>query len=223
MILTDPPYGITACAWDIKPSLAHMWDHFNRIIKPHGAIIITATQPFATDVINGNRRYFRYDLIWGKNNPTGFLNAGRMPMRQHELVLIFYKKLPDYFPQTTPGKLRRQKAGTRLPSIYIENTSVASESSQRFPTSLLLFPKDSGIGKKHPTQKPQALFEWLIQSYTRPGSLVIDPYLGSGTTAAAAITTGRKYIGIEKDPVYYAMATERIEKQVQKKTEERAA
>ncbi len=166
LIVTDPPYGVTACDWDKRPDLAFMWEQFNRIIKPNGAIILTATQPFATDVINANRKYFRYDLVWVKNAAVGFLNANRMPLRQHELILVFYKKLPLYHPQKVLGKRYVHKAGKHNSAIYNQICKTATESSKRYPTSVLHFSRDTGPGKKHPTQKPKAMFEWIIRSYS---------------------------------------------------------
>jgi site-specific DNA-methyltransferase (adenine-specific) len=211
LILTDPPYGVTACSWDKRPDIDLMWREFNRIIKPNGAIIITATQPFATEVINANRKFFRYDLVWVKNAPVGFLNANRMPLRQHELLLVFYKKLPAYHPQKVPGKIYKHKAGTHSSAVYNQITTSASESAERYPTSVLHFSRDTGPGKKHPTQKPKALFEWVVKSYTEKGCLVFNPYMGSGTTAISAISTGRDFIGFETDLGYYSMAMGRIE------------
>jgi site-specific DNA-methyltransferase (adenine-specific) len=211
LILTDPPYGVTACPWDKKPDINQMWAEFNRIIKPNGAIVITATQPFATDVINANRKFFRYDLVWVKNTAVGFLNANRMPLRQHELILVFYKKLPQYHPQKVPGKRYVHKSSGRMSSVYNQVCVSSGESSERYPTSVLHFSKDTGPGKKHPTQKPKALFEWVIKSYSEKDCVVFDPYMGSGTTAVAAIATGRNYIGFEKEPEYYDLALHRIQ------------
>jgi len=215
LIVTDPPYGVTACAWDKRPDIKLMWEQFNRIIKPNGAVVLTATQPFATDVINANRRYFRYDLVWVKNNAVGFLNANRMPLRQHELILVFYKKLPLYHPQKVPGKRYVHKAGNHNTTIYNQICKTASESSERYPTSVLHFSRDTGPGKKHPTQKPKAMFEWIIKSYSEKDSVVFDPYMGSGTTAVSAISTGRRFIGFEKDPGFYTLAMARIQAEVE--------
>jgi len=213
LILTDPPYGVTACAWDKAPDLTKMWTEFNRVIKPTGAIVLTATQPFATDVINANRRRFRYDLVWVKNMAVGFLNAKRMPLRQHEHILVFYGKLPTYNPQMTPGKPYHRKAGKVYPStIYRAVSKVEGASDQRYPTSVLPFSRDSGRGLKHPTQKPLALFQWLIKTYSNVGETVLDPFMGSGTTAVAAHVEGRHFLGFETDLNYHRMALERLEK-----------
>lgn len=214
LILTDPPYGVTACSWDKRPNIIEMWNQFNRVIKPSGAVIITATQPFATDVINANRKFFRYDLVWVKNAPVGFLNANRMPLRQHEFILVFYKKLPNYFPQKVPGKKYSHKPGIQRSSVYNQICKTATESTERYPTSVLHFSRDAGPEKKHPTQKPKALFEWIIRSYSDENSIVFDPYIGSGTTAVAAIATNRKFIGFERELEFYNMALYRISKEI---------
>ncbi|OHD22781.1 MAG: hypothetical protein A2Y38_20145 [Spirochaetes bacterium GWB1_59_5] len=213
LILTDPPYGVTACAWDKRPDLEAMWREFNRIVPDRGAIVVTATQPFATDVINANRRFFRYDLVWAKSNPVGFLNARRMPLRQHELVLVFYRKLPVYNPQMVPGEIR--VSGARAPSdkpgVYARYKTLAHESHERYPTSLLPFDKDGAGEGRHPTQKPLSLFEYLVRTYSAPGALVFDPFMGSGTTALAARRTGRRYLGFELDEAYHRMAQQRLD------------
>jgi site-specific DNA-methyltransferase (adenine-specific) len=142
LILTDPPYGVTAGAWDKKPDLEKMWGLFNRIIAKNGAILIFATQPFATDVVNANRKYFRYDLIWEKNQPVGFLNSGKMPLRAHEIILVFYKNPPRYFPQKIPGEFyKRKNEANRVSSVYRRelNKKFTRTSSERHPTSILLF------------------------------------------------------------------------------------
>jgi len=215
LILTDPPYGVTDCAWDKRPDLAFMWSEFNRILKERGAAVVMATQPFATDLIAANRKHFRYDLIWAKSNPVGFLNAKRMPLRQHELVLVFYKKLPVYNPQMLPAahrvaRARSSKDGLARPGVYAAYKVIAHESHARHPTSLLPVDKDGAGEGRHPTQKPLSLFEYLVRSYSNPGALVFDPFMGSGTTAVAAKRTGRHFIGAELEAEYLAMARARL-------------
>lgn len=216
LILTDPPYGVTACAWDVAPDLDTMWGEFNRLINPCGAMIIFATQPFATAVINTNRKYFRYDLIWVKNISVGFLNANKMPLRQHEGILVFYKKLPTYNPQMTQGKFYQKRAdGACSPSVYRCRQKLGRASSQRYPKSVLNFSRDIGAGERHPTQKPLDLIRWLIRTYSNPGQLVLDPFLGSGTTAVAAKAEGRNFLGFETDSRYFELALSRIRQFVQ--------
>jgi site-specific DNA-methyltransferase (adenine-specific) len=218
LILTDPPYGVTDLAWDKRPDLPAMWQAFDRVLKPSGAAVMTATQPFATDLIQSNRKYFRYDLVWAKSNPVGFLNARRMPLRQHELVLVFYRRLPSYNPQMLPNssKVSRQlKASSNVlskPGVYAQHAILARESHGRYPTSLLPVAKDGAGAGRHPTQKPEPLFEYLIRTYSNLGDLILDPFMGSGTTAVAAKRAGRHFIGFEIEEAYYEMALERIEK-----------
>jgi len=215
LILTDPPYGVTDCAWDVKPDLAFMWREFHRILKLNGAAILTATQPFATDVINANRKNFRYDLVWMKSNPVGFLNANRMPLRQHELVLIFYRRLPTYHPQIVPreGAVRRMthaRTGRVSRGVYRTHEIKAGVTVGRYPTSLLSYAKEGAGPNRHPPQKPVSLFEYLIKSYSNPGDLVFDPFMGSGTTAVAAMRTGRHFFGFEREAEYLEMARRRM-------------
>lgn len=220
LILTDPPYGVTDCSWDKRPDLAFMWQEFNRVLKPNGAALVTATQPFATDLINSNRKYFRYDLVWVKSNPVGHLNSHRMPMRQHELVLVFYRRLPTYNPQMMPGAPRvarelKSKAGEPgivKSGVYRARKDIKYAHEGRYPTSILPFAKEGGKSR-HPTQKPVALFEYLVRQYTAPGDVVLDPFMGSGTTAVAASDSGRLYIGFETDESYLEIAQQRIRKQ----------
>ena len=218
LILTDPPYGVTDLAWDKRPNLDFMWKEFNRILKPAGAAVVTATQPFATDLIQANRKYFRYDLIWAKSNPVGFLNAKRMPLRQHELVLVFYRRLPAYNPQMLPSAAkvsRRLKADAKAlskPGVYAQHVQLSRESHRGYPTSLLPIEKDGAGSGRHPTQKPLSLFEYLVKTYSNPGELVFDPFMGSGTTAVAAMLSGRHYLGFEIEEAYHQMALDRIDK-----------
>lgn len=218
MILCDLPYGVTARnEWDVIIPYDKMWAQYNRITKPNSAIVLTATMPFASHLIASNPSMFRYDLIWSKNKVTGFLNANRMPLRQHELVLVFYKKLPIYNPQKTTGHKPvnyhvKHTDGTN----YGKTVSGWSGGGQtdRYPTSILEFDvvNNDSKDKKHPTQKPVSLFEYLILTYTNENMVVLDNCIGSGTTAIACLRTNRKYIGIESNDDYYASAIERIKK-----------
>jgi len=214
LILTDPPYGVTDCSWDVRPDLEFMWKEFNRVLKPNGAAVITATQPFATDLINANRKWFRYDLVWVKSNPVGFLNSHRMPMRQHELVLVFYRRLPAYNPQMTPSAPRvsraLKEAQDRSSGVYQKTKKLAYEHEGHYPTSILPFKKEGGGKSRHPTQKPAALFEYLVKMFSYSQEVVFDPFIGSGTSAIAAINAGRYYIGFESNQEYFDIAMQRI-------------
>jgi site-specific DNA-methyltransferase (adenine-specific) len=211
LILTDPPYGRTACRWDKAPDLKAMWAEFNRVIKPSGAVVVTATQPFATDVINANRRRFRYDLVWVKNNPVGFLNARRMPLRKHEHLLVFYGKLPTYHPQKVKGVLYQSRTQKVYPSTVYRaiKRTVSEPSDERYPTSVLAFSRDTAAW--HPTQKPLALFQWVIKTYSNAGETVLDPFMGSRTTAIAARLEGRRFLGFETDEICFAHGAERFQ------------
>lgn len=209
MVLADPPYGTTACKWDSIIPLEPMWEQLKRIIKPSGAILMTAAQPFTTTLIASNMKMFRYDLVWTKTQPTGFYNAGRMPLMAHENIIIFYDKQPAYNPQKTLGSPYRQKRGS---ASYVyqgkDLTETINESGDRHPLSWRTFKKDKS--KQHPTQKPVALMEYLIKTYTNEGETVLDFTMGSGTTGVAAGNLGRKFIGIEMDDHYFEVANGRI-------------
>ena len=215
LILTDPPYGVTDCSWDVRPDLGFMWKEFNRVLKPNGAAVITATQPFATDLINANRKWFRYDLVWVKSNPVGFLNSHKMPMRQHELVLVFYRRLPTYNPQMIASAPRVSRAlkevQNREGGVYRKTKKLSYDHEGHYPTSILPFKKDGAGKNRHPTQKPVELFEYLVKTYSKPGEIVLDPFMGSGTTAIASLHTDRAYIGFETDKKYLYLANARIQ------------
>jgi len=218
MILCDLPYGATKNAWDSVIDLDEMWNQYLRIIKDNGCIALTASQPFASLLVTSNLKYFRYDWIWKKNKSTGFLNAKKMPLRNHESILIFYKNLPTYNPQKTQGH--------SPVNSYCKNTSDGTNygktklgisgggQTDRYPLSIQEFSvvnNDNSHGNKsHPTQKPVELFEYLIRTYTNAGDIVLDNCCGSGTTGIAAINSGRNYILIEKNIEYFNMADNRL-------------
>lgn len=211
MILTDPPYGTTACKWDSIIPLEPMWEQLKRIIKPNGAIVMTAQQPFTTTLISSNMSMFRYTWIWDKGYSTGFVNANKMPMKGFEDVCVFYKRLPTYNPQglTEVNKLNKRKAaGETVNCNGLENS---------YETKFTGYPKGKIATKKektmHPTGKPLALMEYLIKTYTNEGETVLDFTMGSGTTGAASKNLGRNFIGIEMDDNYFEIAKERIERE----------
>ena len=210
MILCDLPYGTTKLAWDIRLPIEPLWKEYLRIARQNAAVCLTAQQPFATDLINTSRRFFRYELIWEKPCALGFLNAKKMPLRSHEQVLVFYKRLPTYNPQMTPGKPYKGKTAHTRCSIYGGQKGGPARSSDgdRYPRSVLRFAKERHSG--HPTEKPLHLFEWLVKTYTNEGGTVLDNCLGSGTTAITCETLGRRWIGIEKEPAYCEMAVKRL-------------
>lgn len=223
MILCDLPYGTTACKWDTVIPFEPLWEQYKRIVKPNAAIVLTASQPFTSQLVMSNPKWFRYEWIWEKCQGTGFANAKIQPLRNHENILIFYEKSPSYSPQkTASNKIDKSQKRTRPSSsdVYRVFTKmpVYVDDGTRYPTTIMKFYDkercdSSTIDKgRHPTQKPVALFEYLIKTYTSEGDLILDNCAGSGTTAIAAINTNRNYILIEKELEYIEVIKERIAK-----------
>lgn len=210
MILCDLPYGMTARnKWDTIIDFKLLWKQYERIIKSNGVIVLTAIQPFTSMLVLSNPTYFKYEWIWKKQQGTGFLNAKKQPLRNHESILVFYKNQPTYNPQFTKGKPYKCKSGTASLN-YREQISVITENNgYRYPLTVIDFDYDKN--KLHPTQKPVSLFEYLIKTYTNEGNLVLDNCAGSGTTAIACINTNRNYILIEKEQQYFDMINKRIQ------------
>ena len=218
MVMADVPYGITNCRWDTIIPFEPMWKEIERLIKPHGAIVMTACQPFTSMLTMSNLRMFRYDLVWDKKNCSGFLNSKKMPLRAHENVLVFYKHLPTYNPQKTFGN---KKTGIKKhPASNSENyrkfllkVPYANDGS-RFPTSVIggingvVNNSREKIG--HSTQKPIALMEYLIKTYTNEGDVVLDFAAGLFTTGVACINLNRNFIGIEKEKDFFELGARRI-------------
>lgn len=209
MILCDLPYGTTQNKWDSVLPLDTLWKEYWRLIKPNGAVVLTAAQPFTSALVMSQPQFFKYDLTWDKSQITGFLNAKKMPLRRHEDVLFFYKALPTYNPQFTEGKAYSITRKHSTENYGSQRENVTENEGRRYPTSILAIPqsRDNVI---HPTQKPVALFEYLIKTYTNPGEIVLDNTAGSGTTAVAARNTGRRWICIERDETYFAAANARL-------------
>ena len=216
MILNDPPYGTTACAWDSVLPLPEMWAAYWRLLKTNGPAVLTSGQPFTSALVMSQIDRFKYGLVWNKVLPRGHLNAKKQPLRVHEDVNVFYQAPPIYNPQKTDGHKRkiahtRYEKGGDGSQVYgkeIRNTHY--DSTERYPTSIITVSNADQSGKFHPTQKPVALFEYLIRTFTNPGELVLDPTAGSGTTAVAAIQAGRRWICIERDPEYFFKACARV-------------
>ncbi len=216
MVLSDLPYGVTQNTWDKVIPLDQLWNEYRRVTKPNSAIVLTATQQFAAKLINSNPKMFRYDLIWRKNKSTGFLNVNKMPLRQHESILVFYCHLPTYHPQKTQdhSPVHTFTKHTSDGSNY-GKTKIGLQGggqTDRYPTSVLDFPvvNNDSIDKIHPNQKPIELFEYLIRTFTNKGDVVLDNCLGSGTTAVSCINTGRHFIGIEQDAEFHKLANDRV-------------
>ena len=213
-IITDLPYGTTQCKWDTIIPFEPLWRQYNRIIKDNGAIVLFGTEPFSSHLRLSNLKNYKYDWIWDKVKGTGFLNAKRQPMRNHELISVFYKKQCTYNPQKTYGhKMKKSYRSKDLQTdVYGEmKNDYTYESTERYPRSIQVFSTDTQNSSLHPTQKPVALIEYLIKTYTNDGELVFDSCMGSGTTGVACVNTNRRFIGIELDNNYFEIAKERIE------------
>lgn len=212
MVLCDPPYGTTACKWDTIIPFEPMWAQYRRITKKNAAIVLTASQPFTTALIASNLKEFRYCWVWEKQQPTGFLDARRKPMKAHEDVCVFYAATATYNPQgliaVQVKNSRKNKAGNGVYGAVGADDYVQKEGN--FPRSVLKIDRVTH-GQVHPTQKPVPLMEYLIRTYTNEGDTVLDNCMGSGTTGVACVNTGRRFIGIELDPEYFEIARSRIE------------
>lgn len=219
MILCDLPYGTTALKWDAVIPFEPLWEQYERIIKDTGAIVLTASQPFASALVMSNPKLFKYEWVWVKNNSTGFQLAKVMPLKKHESILVFSKantyprskSIVNYYPQGLKELNKVNKRGRK--GDYLTDSGVKQneyiQKYTNYPVSVLEFAKDSKT--IHPTQKPVALFEYLIKTYTKENDVVLDNCIGSGTTAIAAINTNRNYIGFEIEKEYFDKANERIE------------
>ena len=219
LVLVDLPFGQTHCKWDNVIDLKEMWKHLKRICKDNCIYIFFTTTKYGIEIINSNKLWFRYDLVWEKHIAVGFLNARKMPLRAHEMIYIFsnlklekYSLRHTYNPQKTPGKPYKVKECTiRSDGVYgiIPKLDMENKTGDRHPRSVIKYHQNDK--KLHPTQKPLELCEWLFKSYSNEGDLVLDFCMGSGTTVKACINTKRNYIGIEKDKDIFNIAKERIE------------
>lgn len=211
MILCDLPYGTTRNKWDSIIPLESLWDQYKRVIKDNGAILLTAQTPFDKVLGVSNLKMLKYEWIWNKSSGTGHLNAKKMPMKNHENVLVFYKKLPTYNPQMTKGKPYTQKSGRASSNYNPQERVITINEGLRYPLTIQRFNNEKGL---HPTQKPVALFEYLIKTYTNEGETVLDNCMGSGTTGVACKNLNRNFIGMELDETYFEIAKNRIENPV---------
>lgn len=211
MILCDLPYGTTACAWDVIIPFDALWEQYERLIKPGGAVVLTASQPFTSALVMSKPEWFRYSWVWQKPQGTNPMQAARRPLKSHEDVLVFGAKEPAYFPQMEQGMPYSGYEARHGQTIGEAYNSLKSwhrpNAGTRHPKTVLRFSQERGL---HPTQKPVPLFEYLIRTYTQPGAVVLDNCAGSGTTGVAAIQCGRVPILIEKDPAYHAIAEKRV-------------
>jgi site-specific DNA-methyltransferase (adenine-specific) len=208
MVLCDLPYGTTQNKWDNVIPLAPLWEQYRRVLKSGGAVVLTAAQPFAAALVCSNLSEFKYEWIWEKDNGTGFLNAKKQPLRLHEQVLVFYSSQCVYRPQMEPGKPYVCKAGAKSKNYGAQVDVTTVNTGERYPKTVLRFARDKG--KVHPTQKPVALFEYLIRTYTNDGATVLDNCCGAGTTGVACQNTGRNFIQIDSDEKYCSIARSRL-------------
>jgi DNA modification methylase len=210
MILTDPPYGTTACKWDSIIPLEPMWEQLKRIIKPNGGIVLFGAEPFSSSLRISNIKQYKYDWVWVKDSGTGFLNSKKQPLRNNEQIAVFYKKQPTYVPQMRMGfkPYVRKQGKTKTDNYDSQTGAITVSDGSRYPLNTLEFKRDKN--KLHPTQKPVALMEYLIKTYTNEGETVLDFTMGSGTTGVAAKNLNRNFIGIELDQGYFEIAKERI-------------
>ena len=221
-VMCDPPYGTTACKWDSIIPLEPMWAHLNRVIKPNGAIVMTSSQPFTTTLIASNMKMFKYCWVWEKDKPSNFALANKQPMKYHEDIVVFSCGSPVYYKQVTTGHkaMNAQASYGRTTNGSVADMVVAKRyaggKTTRNPSSIQKFNtcKHNSIDKSglHPTQKPVALMEYLIKTYTNEGETVLDFAMGSGTTGVACGNLNRKFIGIELSEEYFEIAEKRIQK-----------
>lgn len=231
MVLCDLPYGMTAAEWDKPINLEELWRKYDRVCKEKCAIVLFSAQPFTTDLINSNRKNFRYEIIWEKTQKTGFYNANRMPLKGHENILVFYKKLPVYNPQKTNidrkdiGRVRTKKEDRCVLYGHVKEQDY-KEDGTRYPHDVVHFSNWNGAlfgetknATKHPTQKPTALLEYLIKTYSNEGDTILDNTMGSGSTGVACVRISRKFVGIEIRENYFKIAEDRISQEQNVKEE----
>lgn len=216
-IICDPPFGTTDSYFDIRLPLDDMWTQFNRVTKQNAAIVLFSQLPFAVDLINANRKMFRYEWVWHKSHACGFLNANKMPLRAHENILIFYRRLPTYNPQWHSGKAYScAHADEDGGGVYRKRKGAitVNDGEHYYPRDVIKFTPVAAISKTepryHPTQKPLALMEFLVRTYTNAGELVLDATMGSGSTGVAAVRCGRRFIGFEKEKKFFEICQQRL-------------
>lgn len=216
LILCDLPYGVTRNRWDRNIPLEPLWEEYKRIIKDNGAIVLFSQGMFTAQLLNSNPKMWRYNLVWDKVLPSGFLNANRRPLSSHEDICVFYKKLPTYNPQKIIGNKNHSKGKSKVNANnnygdfnFVDNSELLGE--MKMPKSILTFPKPHPSTAVHPTQKPTELLEWIIKTYTNEDDMVLDNCMGSGSTGVAALKLNRSFIGMELEDKYFNIAKERIE------------
>ena len=222
-IITDPPYGTTACSWDSVIPFPDMWERLNKLIKPNGAIVLFGSEPFSSALRMSNIKQYKYDWVWNKLYGTNIYDANKKPMKYHEIISVFYSKQPTYNKQMIPAKKENQRDRNKNFKKEVKNTVYGnqkeyrkgcSNDSFRNPNTILEYSNQAKelhrTKRLHPTQKPVALMEYLIKTYTNEGETVLDFTMGSGSTGVACVNTNRKFIGIEKEKQYYDVAVRRL-------------
>lgn len=229
MVLCDLPYGTTACKWDTVIPFEPLWEQYKRIVKGNGAIVLFGSEPFSTQLRHSNVKMFKYDWYWRKPRGTGHLNAKKQPLRDIEIISVFYAKQCTYNPQFTDGEPYSSAKGGKHAKVSIAGATTYGKFMNgmefrndnpgiRYPKQLQEF----GVverGTVHPTQKPVALLEYLVKTYTNPGDLVLDNCMGSGSTGVACVNTGRRFIGMELDKGYFDIAQKRINEAINQRSE----
>lgn len=212
-VVTDPPYGTTQCAWDAVIPFAEMWSALAGRVRAETPVLLFGSEPYSSLLRASNLRQFKYDWVWDKPKATGFLNAKKQPLRGHEIISVFYDRQCPYYPQKTKGVRKTAFRGKHLQTdVYGEmRGDYAYDSEERYPNSVITFSADTQNSSFHPTQKPVALLEYLIRTYTETGGAVLDFTMGSGTTLVACQRLGRMGTGIEVDPDHFESACRRVE------------
>ena len=219
LILTDPPFGTTKCSWDSVIPFEPMWNELKRIIKPNGAVVLFGAEPFSSLLRCSNIKDFKYDWVWEKSKATGFLNSKRQPLRAHEIISVFYSKPPTYTPQMTEGVaynkgVRKEQTQNDVYGSF-DQVEVKSD-GLRFPRSVQYFKTAESEGGFHKTQKPVALLEYLIKTYTQENETVLDFTFGSCSTGVACLNTSRKFLGVEMDEGYFDIGVNRMQESIMK-------
>lgn len=212
MVLCDLPYGTTACKWDTVIPFAPLWEQYERVAKPNAAIVLFGAEPFSSHLRLSNDKYYRYDWIWEKSRPSNFINCKSVPLQYTESVSVFYARLPTYNPQMVSGQKNHSNKGRKTNEITgnVFQVEVGNTSDLKYPRNVLTVPSIGPSKRNHPTEKPVALLEYLIKTYTNAGDVVLDNTMGSGSTGVAAANTGRSFIGYELEANYFEIACRRV-------------
>ena len=216
-IIADLPYGTTQCKWDVIIPFNKLWEQYNRVIKDNGAIVLFGSEPFSTELRHSNLGMYKYDWIWDKVKPNGHLVAKHRPMQRNENISVFGKGKINYYPiMVERDKPKKSKEYSRTEIMGGNTTDSEGKTlNKKYPQNILVYSNASQKNKLHPTQKPVALLEYLIKTYTNEGEVVLDNTMGSGSTGVACLNTNRKFIGIELDEIYFNIANERIKQNQQ--------